>query len=85
MYEVDVTPQAGSTIDGDMRRIVKVVVTRYEKADGKPIKVGTTEARAWSTWSANRAGERAGRDLIRRDKAKRKRAIRNTIERLTSS
>lgn len=81
-YEADVTQQSGNIIDGDMRKIAKVVVTRYDTPRSKPVKVGTEIVRAWRRRELLNAASAAAKDLMRRDKAKRMREIERRIERL---
>lgn len=84
-YEADVTQQSGNIIDGDMRKIAKVVVTRYDTPRGKPVRVGTEIVRAWRRRDLQNAASAAAKDLMRRDKARRKREIERRIERLQAA
>lgn len=81
-YEVEVTPKAGAVRDGDVRMIATVTLWRYDKPTSKGVKAGSTLVRAWTKRRLDHLGQEAGKDLMRRDKAKRKAEIENRIERI---
>lgn len=84
-YEADVTPLSGKVVDGDLRKIAKVTLTRYRTPTSKPEKAGHTTVRAWTQRGLNLAAREAARDLFRRDQARRRDEISRTIERIESS
>jgi hypothetical protein len=83
-YEATVTPQSGSIVDGDMRRIAKVVLLHYEKPTSKPRKAGSEIVRAWTAIGLRRNAQQAIDDLMHRDQTKRRADIMGKIERIES-
>ncbi len=82
IYEADITPLSGSVVDGDVRRIAKVTLMRFDKPTGKGVKAGTTVVRAWTHPGLMRVARQAVDDLKRRDMARCRDDLIRRIERI---
>jgi hypothetical protein len=81
-YEAECAPVPGNVVDGDMRRIGKVVLMRYDKPTSKGVKCGTEVVRAWTPIGLRREMKQAAERLKERDQAKRRSEIHGRIDRI---
>ena len=81
-YEADIIPQRGNVIDGDVKRIYLITLTRYDTPTSKGAKAGARTVRAWSKAGAERRARHLISDMVNADQARRTVAITARIRRI---
>lgn len=84
-YEAEFTRQRPDVLDGALRGVMKVTLTRYDKPTAKGAKAGTRIVKAWTAQGLRRAAKCAADDLKRADQARRRQEINARIDRIEAA